>query len=127
MTIGDILSLVHSIPEFPVDFSIYRTGNRMLSGLTYDDLVAEDWVLRTSAGTFDDAEKALRALGLNSVVVDTMPVKDHFKMIDSCFVEEYPDDINARGIAVVSKSILDAIPVLSSLVYCDDFKFVQEK
>ena len=127
MTIGEILSLVHFIPAFPEDFSVYRSGNPTLSELKYDDLIAKDWVLRTPVGIFDDAEKALHVLGLNGVVVDTLPVKDHFKMIESCLVEEYPDDINSHGIVAVSGSIREAIPVLSSLVYCDDFKFVQEK
>lgn len=127
MTIGDILSLVHSTPTFPDDFSIYRTGNHVLSTLTYDDLVADDWVIRTPAGIFEDVDKALQVFGLNGSTFVSLSLKDHFKMIDSCFVEEYPDEINSNGIAIVGKSILEAIPVLSSLVYCDDFKFVQEK
>lgn len=126
MTIGEIFSLVHSTPDFPREFSIYRLGKPVISELTFEDLTAEDWVIRTEAGVFEGPEEALRELGLNFSHVDTLSMQEHVKMLKACFVEEYPEDINSHGISVVGKSLLEAIPVLSSLVYSNDFNFEKE-
>lgn len=126
MTIGKIISIVHSTTDFPREFSIYRTGKPVIGELSYEDLTADDWAIRTEAGVFEDSEEALRELGLNSSHVEAFSMQEHVKMLKACFVEEYPEDINSHGILAVSTSLPEAIPVLSSLIYSNDFNFKKE-